>query len=66
MNPKTDTLQIRVSPDTKQKFMEAAKHYEMQASELLRELVVGLIEGRVTITLPTHKESLYNVNRPGA
>ena len=62
--PKTDTIHIRVSPDTKQQFTEAASHFKMQPSELLRELVIGFVEGRVTIAPPPDMETLYNARNP--
>lgn len=59
--PLTDTIQIRVSPDTKARFTDAAKHFKMSASDLLRELVTGFIDDRVTIAPPKDKESIYHV-----
>lgn len=63
--PKTDTIHIRVSPETKNQFHDKCIRLG-GTSEVLRELVIGFIEGRVTITPPPDKESLYNVPRPGA
>ena len=61
--PKSYALYVRVTPDVKRKFMEAAARYGTP-SEVLRELVLALIDGRVTVSPPeTVKESLYNVTR---
>lgn len=59
--PKDAALYVRVTPETKQAFHdEAAKFEPLSASDVLRELVVGFIEGRVSIIPPSDKkESLY-------
>lgn len=61
---KTDALFVRISPDTKRRFAAAAERFGMSASELTRELVMGFIEGRVTVTPPDHVKEFYNV--PGS
>ena len=61
--PKSYALYVRVTPDVKRKFNEAASRYGTP-SDVLRELVLALIDGRVTVTPPPDvKESLYNVTR---
>ena len=57
--PKSEMLFVRVSPEAKMRFTERAARFDMTASELVRELVTGFIEGRVTIVPPENKESLY-------
>lgn len=62
--PKTEMLHARVSSQVKTRFEEVAARLDLSASELVRELVTGYIEGRVSIIPPeTKKESLYNVPR---
>lgn len=62
--PKDEMLFARVSSQVKTRFAKVAARLDLTASELVRELVVGFIEGRVTIIPPeTKKESLYNVPR---
>lgn len=60
--PKSDALYVRVTPETKAAFSAKAEQYgpDLSASDVLRELVIGFIEDRVTI-IPPHdkKESLY-------
>lgn len=57
--PKTDALYVRVAPETKKRFAEVAARFGTP-SEVLRELVIGFIEGRVTVMPPEdQKESLY-------
>jgi hypothetical protein len=58
---KSDAIYVRVTPETKQAFNEEAAKFEpLSPSDVLRELVIGFIEGRVTI-IPPHdkKESIY-------
>ena len=62
--PKSDALYVRVTPETKKRFAEVAARYQETPSDVLRELVLGFIEGRVTILPPADKkESLYHVPR---
>lgn len=56
--PKDCAIYIRVTKATKQKFEEMAARFGTP-SEVLRELIEGFIEGRVTIAPPQDKESLY-------
>lgn len=59
-NPKSEAIYVRVTPETKKRFAEVAARFGTP-SEVLRELVVGFIEDRVTIVPPQDKkESLYN------
>ena len=61
--PKSDALYLRVTPETKMRFAQEAARFGTP-SDVLRELVIGFIEGRVIIEPPTqNKESLYNVTR---
>lgn len=61
---KTESLNTRVSPEAKAKFYKLAAELDLQPSELVRELVNGFTEGRVTIIPPKQeKEALYNVHR---
>ena len=59
--PKTDAIYVRVTPETKAAFSAKAEQYgpELSASDVLRELVVGFIEDRVTIIPPQDKKELY-------
>lgn len=58
--PKSKALYARVTDETKQRFAEAAARFDLTPSDVLRELVIGFIEGRVTVMPPTDKkESLY-------
>ena len=59
--PKSKKIFFCVTPEDHHQLHELAFKMKMTASELVRELVVGLIEGRVTVTPPKDKESLYNV-----
>jgi hypothetical protein len=63
--PKSEQIFVRVTPEQKAAFMSKAAQYEpLTASDVLRELVVGFSEDRVTIVPPPDKkESLYNVPR---
>lgn len=58
--PRSEALYLRVTPDTKQRFVEKASRYGTP-SDVLRELIMAFVEGRVTLHPPTdRKESLYN------
>lgn len=59
--PKSEAIYVRVTPETKQRFIEKAEQFDpLSASDVLRELVIGFIEDRVSIIPPTDKkESLY-------
>lgn len=59
--PKSDAIYVRVTPEQKKAFMKKAAQFEpLSASDVLRELVVGLIEDRVSILPPSDKkESIY-------
>lgn len=62
--PKSEALYARVTPETKQRFAEVAARFGLTPSDVLRELVVGFIEGRVTVMPPEDvKESIYHVPR---
>lgn len=57
---KSDALYVRVTPEVKQAFSKRAEQFEpLTASDVLRELVVGFIEDRVTIIPPQDKKELY-------
>ena len=57
---KSEMLHTRVTPEMKESFVEQAEPFG-GASDLLRELVAGFIEGRVTIAPPQHLKELYDV-----
>lgn len=59
-HPKTEMASARISPEAKTKLTELAAQMDLTASDVVRELVIGFIEGRVTITPPNPKEGLYN------
>lgn len=57
--PKTEAIYLRVTPTLKQHFTETASRYGTP-SDVLRELILAFVEGRITITPPPNqKESLY-------
>lgn len=60
---KTTTIGVRVAPAVSKKFHKASVAYG-GASDVLRELILGFIEGRVKIAPPTPKRegSLYHVD----
>lgn len=61
---KTDAIYVRVTPETKQAFAKKAELFApLSLSDVLRELVVGFIEDRVTIIPPPDKKELFNVPR---
>jgi antitoxin component of RelBE/YafQ-DinJ toxin-antitoxin module len=60
-DPKTEPLYVRVTPAVKRALAEKAARMKMTPSDVVRELVTGLIEGRVTVSPPPDKESLYDV-----
>ena len=57
--PKSAALYVRVTPQLKLLFEEKALQYKMQSSDLMRELVVALIEGRITVAPPEHVKEFY-------
>lgn len=57
---KTDRIYVRVTRVTKSAFHAMSSRFGMHPSEVLRELVEGFVDGRVTIIPPQNKESLYN------
>jgi hypothetical protein len=58
--PKSEAIYVRVTPEAKKQFHDKAARFGTP-SEVLRELVLGFIEDRVTIVPPADKkESLYN------
>lgn len=60
-HPKTEMVSARVSPEAKTKLAELAAEMDLTASDVVRELVMGFCEGRVTIIPPKQaKEKLYN------
>lgn len=63
--PKSEMLHARISPDAKTRFAECAARAGLTTGELMRELVTGFVEGRVTIVPPeTQKESIYVPRNP--
>ncbi len=52
---------VRVPKEMHAQFFTIADRMGMSASALMRELVVGLIEGRVTIAPPKHLSDLYSM-----
>jgi hypothetical protein len=62
-DPKTSVIYLRVTADMNRRFKAAASRYGYP-SDVLRDLIRGFIEGRVTVNPPlTKKESLYHVTR---
>ena len=61
-HPKSEMVSARVTPEAKIKLVELAAQMDLGASDIVRELVMGFIEGRVTLA-PPQKEGLYNVTR---
>ena len=61
--PKSAALYVRVTPETKLAFEEKAVEFKMHSSELVRALVMALIEGRVTVSPPEHVKEFYR-NEP--
>lgn len=59
---KDSTLYVRVTDETKRKFFKVTAKFG-GPSDVLRELVIAFVEGRVTVSPPTLKESIYNVPR---
>ena len=59
--PKSEALFVRVDPDTKRQFVQAAERLGWQPSDVLRELAMAFIEGRVTITAPPRVKEFYDV-----
>ena len=61
--PKTSVIYLRVTAKMNRDFKEAAARYGYP-SDVLRELIRGFIEGRVTVTPPIpEKENLFYVTR---
>lgn len=58
---KTDALYVRVTPETKRGLADLAVKLKMPPSDVVRELVEGLIEGRVTVAPPAHVKEFYDV-----
>lgn len=55
----TKILTARVSPELREKFVRKSEEYG-GSSVVLRELVAGYVDGRVTIKPP--KEGIYNAH----
>ena len=55
---KSEMLFTRVTPEVKRLFVEKAEPFG-GASDLIRELVMALIEGRVTVSPPAHMKEFY-------
>lgn len=51
--PKSVMMHVRVTPETKRRFAaaaaEKAAEFEGTSSDVLRELVIAFVEGRVTV-----------------
>ena len=62
--PKTVSLNLRLTPDVRAKLYEKASRYG-QTSDVLREIVNAFIDGRLTIEEESHSKfkELFNVNR---
>ena len=59
--PKSAAVYLRVTPDVKRELFRVASRYG-EPSDVIREILVAFIEGRVTVSPPSNpKESLYNV-----
>ena len=61
--PKSAALYVRVTPETKLLFEARAAEFKMHSSDLMRELVMAFIEGRVTVSPPEHVKEFYR-NEP--
>jgi hypothetical protein len=58
---KSEQVSARVSPEAKIELVKLAAALDLTASELVRELVTGYVDGRVTIIPPKQPmEKLYN------
>jgi len=58
---KTDVLYVRVTPEFKQQFIEAAARFEMAPADVVRELAQAFVEGRVTVKPPQKMKEFYDV-----
>lgn len=56
-------LAARVTREQHTAFHAAAEKHGMPASAILRELVIGFVEGRVTLAPPKHLSDLYAINK---
>jgi hypothetical protein len=57
--PKAVTFHLRMTPEAKQTLMDVATQYG-EPSDVLREVLLAFVEGRLTIVPPTNKKaSLY-------
>ena len=56
-------LATRVPRSLGEAFAERAEAHNMSVSALLRELIIGMVENRVTIIPPKHLSDLYSINK---
>lgn len=49
-HPKTEMIFARVSAELKVEFLELADKLDLTASDTLRELIKGFVDGSITIT----------------
>ena len=59
--PKSYAIYLRVTEETKRRLYEVASQYG-DPPDVIREVIEAFIDGRVTITPPRERKSLY-VNR---
>ena len=55
-------IATRVPRSISTAFGECADKHNMSVSALMRELVMGFVENRVSITPPKHLADLYSIN----
>lgn len=57
---KSESLYVRVTPAVKRRLVERASQLKMHHTDVVRELVVGFIEGRVTVSPPQNVKEFYS------
>lgn len=57
----TENINLRLDKETKEAFYSKAEKLEVSAPVLMRELIKGYIEDRVTIELPESLKEIYNI-----
>ena len=58
MSQLSKSIAVRVTPATYKSFQRVAKQYG-KPSDLMREMIVALVDGRLSIKPDPKKESLY-------
>jgi hypothetical protein len=56
-------IAARITTEQHAAFFARAESLRMTASAVMRELVIGFLEGRVTIAPPPHLSDLYNTTK---